>query len=1296
MKNILLVLFTVFSSAFQLSSQNSIAREWNDVNLEAVRLDFAQPTLTARNLWHVSAAMYDAWAVYDLNSETYFLGKDVGGFYTPFNGIAIPSTEEERLEAREEAISYAAYRLLSHRYSEDYIPNASTGAPENPALMQALFDDLMAELGYDLAVITTDFSDGNAAALGNYIAEQIIAFGIQDGSNESGFHQNQYYLPTNLGILIADQPGNPTLEDPNRWQRLFQTQDQGQQFIDPNFLSPEWGNVTPAVLSEDDQVIYERDENFYKVYCDPGNPPYIDQETDELGLDDMYKKGFMMVAVWSSLLDPENPTMVDISPNSIGNISSYPENFSEYDDFYNFFTGDDGSEGYDLNPATGEPYAEQQVPLADYGRVLAEFWADGPDSETPPGHWFTILNYVNDHPDLVKKWNGQGDLVDDLEWDVKTYFSLGATMHDCAIAAWGVKGWYDYIRPISAIRYMADQGQSTDMSLPNYSPSGLPLVEGLSELVDLEDPLIGVSQENLDKIKIWAWKGPDYLDEIDSDGELIEPVQDSLVAGVGWILAENWWPYQRPTFITPPFAGYVSGHSTFSRGAAELLADITGDEYFPGGMGVFPCPQNNFLVFEEGPSVDMELQWAKYVDASDQCSLSRIFGGIHPPADDIPGRVIGQKIGEDVYSYATDLLFNDEPRVLSNTISDELINDAYTPSDFTITVTYNREMDPSSTPTIVFTEDVSQTLSETGSSWESASVFQWTYSTTDLNQFNENVGFTVSGATDTEGTVQTDYVISDRLTIDTENPNLVDVSNVSAINEAANGTFAELTFQFSEEMSSGAALISFANEDPTINSLAPSNNIMWNSNFTAFTESYLVSDADEELYDITASVSGLTDAAGNIMVTEEIETSMVVDTKAPTIISVSSSDLYVNEESVGMSGFSISVVFDDTMNPNQPPSLSFPLENPGATLMLNEVSSNWLNPAEYQFVYDVIDEDLEINNIDTEVIGGIDDVGNAAGFSQDLDVFNIDTKAPEVSSITDFGTLITDTETGDQLLYGLEFSEEMTTETDPQIDFSPAITSLMFNDGVWPTGTLHLTTYDVVDGNEEANEILITTSEATDLAGNSLEINEAISDLEIDNKNPCPLVTANVYDVTEDNTGVFQIIAAFDSELNTDLEPTLVFPVEDPSSSLTFNSDDSGWFGSSYIFSYVIEEDLEALGFIDIEFQNVEDVNGNTICQPTFVDFFSIELDTFLNVMELEDLKLVVYPNPVTRGELITVNTDKLINPVFQLIDNSGRLVLIDLEEDGKLDSSNLAAGEYYLRIVDGEKSYILRLVVID
>jgi len=219
-------------------------------------------------------------------------------------------------------------------------------------------------------------------------------------------------------------------------------------------------------------------------------------------------------------------------------------------------------------------------------------------------------------------------------------------MHDSAISAWSAKGWYDYVRPISAIRNMALLGQSTDESLENYNVAGIPLLEGYVEVVDQNDPLRGDESQNIGKIKLYSWKGPDYIEDESAD-----------IAGVDWILAENWWPYQRPTFVTPPFAGFVSGHSTYSRAASEVLTKITGSAFFPGGLGEFIAKQNDFLVFEQGPSVDIKLQWATYRDASDQTSLSRIWGGIHPPADDIPGRLMGEKVANDAFAFAVPYFF---------------------------------------------------------------------------------------------------------------------------------------------------------------------------------------------------------------------------------------------------------------------------------------------------------------------------------------------------------------------------------------------------------------------------------------------------------------------------------------------------------------------------------------------------------------------------------------------------------------------------------------------------------------
>ncbi|NIV18766.1 MAG: hypothetical protein GWN47_10265 [Woeseiaceae bacterium] len=604
----------------------SVARQWNELVLNAIRNDFARPTVHARNLFHTSAAMYDAWAIYDDTAGTFLLGKQVDGFACDFNAFEAPANVHPE---REEAISFATYRLIEHRFFN------SPGAVN----IFIAADNLMQALGYDFANTSLDYTGGSAAALGNYIADCYIRFGLQDGANEANDYANVSYTPVNPPIE-PELPGNPNIVDLDRWQEITLT-----QFVDqagnpvagtPEFLGPEWGQVVPFALSDADRTTYQRDGFDYQVYFDPGMPP-----TSAGPLSAEYKWGFAMVAIWGSHLDQADGVMIDISPASLGNIQMYPANPGEYPQFYDYLNGGDSSVGYASNPVTGAPYDPQIVPRGDYARVLAEFWADGPESETPPGHWFVILNEVNDHPELVKRFEGVGADLGPLEWDVKAYFALGGAMHDSAIAAWGIKGWYDYIRPISAIRAMADRGQSSDPGLPSYSADGLPLEPGLIELVAAGDPLEGAGGENIDKIKLYTWRGPDFIADPDVDQ-----------AGVGWILAENWWPYQRPTFVTPPFAGYVSGHSTYSRAAAEVLTALTGSEFFPGGMSGFEITANEFLVFEEGPSVDMTLQWATYRDASDQTSLSRIWGGIHPPADDIPGRLIGEQIGLNAFALA--------------------------------------------------------------------------------------------------------------------------------------------------------------------------------------------------------------------------------------------------------------------------------------------------------------------------------------------------------------------------------------------------------------------------------------------------------------------------------------------------------------------------------------------------------------------------------------------------------------------------------------------------------------------
>ena len=616
-----------------MDEHHSVARIWNEALLYAIRNDFARPTVHARNLYHMSLAMYDAWAIYSDEARTYLIGKTVHGYSHSFDGF---TTDGEMQSATEETISYAAYRILHHRFSN------SPGY----AASKKVFDRLFDELGYDRSYTSLDYSDGSPRALGNFIAQSIIDFGLQDGAAELQSYANTYYESVNPPLNI-NKAGNSTIVDPNRWQPLALETfiDQAGNLIEnstPDFLSPEWGNVAPFSLQNSDKTIFVREEQVYNVYHDPGLPPLLDT-TSQDDHSDQYKSGFAMVSVWGAQLSPDDNVTIDISPSAIGNIdvSQFPDDFSDYNSFYNYIDGGDIGTGRGTNPLTDSPYTPNIVYRGDYTRVLAEFWADGPDSETPPGHWFVLLNNVSDHPLTERKLQGEGLTLSRLEWDIKSYFIMGGTMHDAAIAAWSIKGWYDYIRPIGAVRHLAHRGQCSRPELDNYDIGGIPLINGYIEVVQPGDELQGIDQQHVGKIKLYTWMGHKFISDTETDE-----------AGVGWILAEDWMPYQRPSFVTPPFAGYVSGHSTYSRAAAEVMTSLTGTEYFPGGIGEFVAHKDEFLVFEDGPSQDVTLQWATYRDASDQCSLSRIWGGIHPPADDIPGRIIGEQIGIDAFEYA--------------------------------------------------------------------------------------------------------------------------------------------------------------------------------------------------------------------------------------------------------------------------------------------------------------------------------------------------------------------------------------------------------------------------------------------------------------------------------------------------------------------------------------------------------------------------------------------------------------------------------------------------------------------
>lgn len=615
------------------------ARLWMDMYINAIKDDGLGPTIHARNMFHLSVVLYDTWEFYNGGKlNTFFLGKDYGEFHCDFEGFEIPENADSAMNV---TLNYAAFNFIMGKF-EFY----SSKVRVNDVLI-ARFDSL----GFNSHFGSTDYSTGSPAALGNYIASKMVEFSLQEPLGDEDGYEVSGYAPINRA-LRPEIPGNETLRFKNRWQplavrRYIDQKGWDSTLLDWNyllilpedeFLTPQWGLATPFAMRDSERKIMTRDGQPWTVHNDPGYPPLMGLDASNT---EAYMWNFALVSIWGGHNDPNDDTMIDISPGAIGTTNGMlPDTHEEYTEFFNLLEGGCQTQPHKINPKTGKPYEPNLVRRGDYTRVIAEYWVDGVNTMGPPGHWMHTFNTVCDHPGFEKKWGGKGPVLDDLEWDVKSYLALTGAMHDAGISAWSAKAYYDYIRPISAIRWMAQNGQSTDSTLQNYHPEGIPLVEGQIEVVKKRDALAGELGENIGKIKLYSWQGPEYIDN------------ENRVAGAGWILADNWWPYQRYSFATPPFAGYISGHSTFSTAAAEIITSITGDPFFPGGMNEITFKKNELLEFEEGPSEDITLQWATYREAADETCLSRIWGGIHPPIDDIEGRKVGEKVAQQAFEFA--------------------------------------------------------------------------------------------------------------------------------------------------------------------------------------------------------------------------------------------------------------------------------------------------------------------------------------------------------------------------------------------------------------------------------------------------------------------------------------------------------------------------------------------------------------------------------------------------------------------------------------------------------------------
>ncbi len=227
--------------------------------------------------------------------------------------------------------------------------------------------------------------------------------------------------------------------------------------------------------------------------------------------------------------------------------------------------------------------------LTDAQKAEAEYW--GIWGMAPAPQLIEMTKFVSNANDLR------------LDDDVKLFFVASNTILDASIAAWDAKYSYDYVRPITAIRALGDTPISA------WRPRSLPVVLAYSTPAAMADAKYSVA----------------------------------VPAGLAEVRAADWEPY----LPTPPFPAYVSGHSAFTAAWARAIELATGKPDFN-----FHVTVKRLYVEQRELAQPVSLSYPTFAAAAKASGISRIWGGVHWPADNERGQELGRKVGENAWQRA--------------------------------------------------------------------------------------------------------------------------------------------------------------------------------------------------------------------------------------------------------------------------------------------------------------------------------------------------------------------------------------------------------------------------------------------------------------------------------------------------------------------------------------------------------------------------------------------------------------------------------------------------------------------
>ncbi len=553
----------------------SVVSEWNAAALQEVRKSTALrngPPIVARALAIVHTCIYDAWAAYDAVA----IGTRLG------DSLRQPPAERTAANT-EKAISFAAYRCLRNLY-----PDAASAARLDAVLRNDPVDPHGAPctpigpgcerprsgIGYTPDLLT--MTPSSPVGVGNTAAQAVIDFRANDGANQYG---DDSCTPLDPAASSKVCPSVPI----EIFTPVVCTGPAPGQLVDAPLEVTPLPCVHPSGSGKRPYADYNAPAAGYTSYV-PRNPlmgfcnpiePVCPRPDAYIPAGAPYPN-IIDVDHWQPLIFSSGSKQTFIGPYFTRVTPFALRSSDQFDHLRHLEPNILRSPGA-YKRAADEVLAAS-AGLDDDQKLVVEYWADGPESELPPGHWGLFAQFVS-----RRDGNSAGE-------DAKMFFAMHNASMDAGIVAWHLKRKFDGVRPITAIRH---------------------LYEGK---------------------KVAAYGGP---------GRPVEEID-----------GEKWMPYNPGTNLTPPFPGYISGHSAFSAASAEVLKRFTGNDHF-GFTTLIPAFTFNRVETPGIPVVDSIIEYGTFSDAANAAALSRLLGGIHFSEDNVTGLKLGRLIGREAWEKAT-------------------------------------------------------------------------------------------------------------------------------------------------------------------------------------------------------------------------------------------------------------------------------------------------------------------------------------------------------------------------------------------------------------------------------------------------------------------------------------------------------------------------------------------------------------------------------------------------------------------------------------------------------------------